>query len=88
MHGLESATEMADSSLAQRESTVTDLHRPKVFTDQLLQWLRGRGHVLIVTHDHPDPDALASAMALKHLILVQTGQPTTCLLYTSDAADE
>jgi nanoRNase/pAp phosphatase (c-di-AMP/oligoRNAs hydrolase) len=77
LHGLESATEMADSSLAQRESTATDLHRPKVFTDQLLQWLRGRGHVLIVTHDHPDPDALASAMALKHLILVQTGQPTT-----------
>jgi nanoRNase/pAp phosphatase (c-di-AMP/oligoRNAs hydrolase) len=33
--------------------------------------------VLIVTHDHPDPDSLAAAMALKHLITVKTGQPTT-----------
>lgn len=36
--------------------------------------LRGKGHILIVTHDHPDPDALASTYALQHLLLVTTGQ--------------
>ncbi|PLY03134.1 MAG: phosphoesterase [Desulfuromonas sp.] len=40
----------------------------------LIEWLRGRGKVLIVTHDNPDPDSLASAVALRHLILMKTGQ--------------
>ena len=41
---------------------------------ELIEWLRGRGKVLIVTHDNPDPDSIASAVALRHLILVKTGQ--------------
>lgn len=43
----------------------------------LIEWLRGKGSILIVTHDHPDPDALAAAFALQHLILVKTGQEAT-----------
>jgi len=42
--------------------------------DQVIEWLRGRGRVLIVTHDNPDPDSIAAAVALRHLILVKTGQ--------------
>lgn len=41
---------------------------------ELIEWLRGRGKVLIVTHDNPDPDSIASAVALRHLILMKTGQ--------------
>lgn len=44
------------------------------FSAGLVEWLRGKGSILIVTHDHPDPDALAAAFALQHLILVKTGQ--------------
>lgn len=41
---------------------------------ELIEWMRGRGKVLIVTHDNPDPDSIAAAVALRHLILVKTGQ--------------
>lgn len=40
----------------------------------LIEWIRGRGKVLIVTHDNPDPDSIAAAVALRHLLLVKTGQ--------------
>ncbi|MCK5913224.1 MAG: DHH family phosphoesterase [Desulfuromusa sp.] len=40
----------------------------------LIEWIRGRGKVLIVSHDNPDPDSIASAVALRHLILMKTGQ--------------
>lgn len=53
------------------------LQRSREFSSQFIEWLRGKGTVLIVTHDHPDPDSLAAAMALKHLILVKTGQKAT-----------
>ncbi len=56
---------------------VVDLKQTLEFTEKFLGWMRGRGAVLIVTHDHPDPDSLAAAMALKHLITIKTGQPTT-----------
>src|SRR3989338_3806980 len=50
-------------------------HRPAVRTSsqarRLLDWLRSRGRnlkpLMILTHDHPDPDCLASAWALSHL---------------------
>ncbi len=54
-----------------------DLARSKAFSEQVIEWMRGRGRVLIVAHDNPDPDSLAAAMALKHLILKRTGQATT-----------
>lgn len=47
------------------------------FSAGLVEWMRGKGPILIVTHDHPDPDALAAAFALKHLILIKTGQDAT-----------
>ena len=43
----------------------------KKFTDDLLSWMRGRGRVAIVVHDNPDPDCLASAMALRHLFVMK-----------------
>ncbi len=45
-----------------------------VFVDQLIDWVRGKGKILIVTHDNPDPDALAAAVALRHLLLMGTGE--------------
>ncbi len=42
--------------------------------DRIIEWLRGRGRVLIVTHDNPDPDSLAAAVALRHLLLMKTSQ--------------
>lgn len=44
------------------------------FVAELIEWTRGRGRVLIVTHDNPDPDSIAAAVALRHLLLVKTGQ--------------
>ncbi|SHI73824.1 DHHA1 domain-containing protein [Malonomonas rubra DSM 5091] len=41
---------------------------------EVIEWIRGRGKVLIVTHDNPDPDSIAAAIALRHLLLVKTGQ--------------
>jgi len=57
----------------------TDCNRThsEEFSTGLVEWLRGKGAILIVTHDHPDPDALAAAFALQHLILVKTGQVAT-----------
>ena len=37
------------------------LQRSREFSTQFIEWLRGKGAVLIVTHDHPDPDSLAAA---------------------------
>lgn len=49
----------------------------RTFQREIVEALRGKGHILVVTHDHPDPDALASASALRHLLLVTTGQEAT-----------
>ena len=27
------------------------------FSAEIIEWLRGKAPILIVTHDHPDPDA-------------------------------
>ncbi len=51
-----------------------DLTRSAAFSAGFIEWLRGKSPILIVTHDHPDPDALATAYALRHLILMKTGQ--------------
>jgi nanoRNase/pAp phosphatase (c-di-AMP/oligoRNAs hydrolase) len=37
----------------------------------MLEWLRGTGKTLIIIHDNPDPDCLASAMALRHLLAMK-----------------
>ncbi len=41
---------------------------------ELIEYVRGKGKILILTHDNPDPDALAAAVALQLLILWKTGQ--------------
>ncbi len=46
----------------------------KEFTDGMLEWVRGRGKIVIVVHDNPDPDCLASAMALRHLFVMKLGK--------------
>jgi nanoRNase/pAp phosphatase (c-di-AMP/oligoRNAs hydrolase) len=51
-----------------------ELDRSKEFSDALIEWVRGKGRILVVVHDNPDPDALAAAFALQHLFLVKTGQ--------------
>ncbi len=53
------------------DSNRDSLQRTRVFTDALLDWARGRGKVLIVIHDNPDPDSLASAVALRHLLTMK-----------------
>jgi nanoRNase/pAp phosphatase (c-di-AMP/oligoRNAs hydrolase) len=54
-----------------------DLTASREFSSQVLAWMRGKGRILIVAHDNPDPDALASALALHHLILKVLGQSAT-----------
>ena len=54
-----------------------NLSHSEDFSTGVIEWLRGKGAILIVTHDHPDPDALAASFALQHLILVKTGQKAT-----------
>ncbi|HWI40329.1 MAG TPA: DHH family phosphoesterase [Verrucomicrobiae bacterium] len=39
--------------------------------ESILTWAGGRGRILIVVHDNPDPDCLASAMALRHLFVMK-----------------
>ncbi len=54
-----------------------DLSRSSDFSSGLIEWVRGKGRILIVAHDNPDPDALAAAFALKHLLWVKTNQEAT-----------
>ncbi len=61
-----------EPSLAEQECPLVSQNGHQVF--DLVEWARGRGKILIVTHDNPDPDSIASAVALRHLFLVKTGQ--------------
>lgn len=45
------------------------LQGAKSFCDRMLQWVKGRGKIIIVMHDNPDPDCLASALALRQLFI-------------------
>jgi len=44
------------------------------FSAAMIEWSKGRGKVIIVVHDNPDPDCLASALALCHLFACKTGE--------------
>ena len=48
-----------------------ELERSRKFSKEVIEYMHGKGKVLIVTHDNPDPDALAAAFALRHLIEVK-----------------
>lgn len=63
-------TTTSDSCTAVPES----LRRSKEHSDGILEWLRGRGKTIIIIHDNPDPDCLASAVALRHLITMKLGR--------------
>jgi nanoRNase/pAp phosphatase (c-di-AMP/oligoRNAs hydrolase) len=54
--------------------TPEQLDRTRRFTDDLLTWVRGRGKIVIVVHENPDPDCLASAIALRHLFIMKLGK--------------
>lgn len=47
------------------------LRRARANSDGMLEWLRGKGKTIIIIHDNPDPDCLASAMALRHLLAMK-----------------
>jgi nanoRNase/pAp phosphatase (c-di-AMP/oligoRNAs hydrolase) len=47
------------------------LERSKTFSDGMLAWVRGKGKIIIIIHDNPDPDSLAAAMALRHLFVMK-----------------
>lgn len=51
--------------------TPESLRRSKALTDEMLEWMRGKGKTIIIIHDNPDPDCLASAMALRHLFAMK-----------------
>jgi nanoRNase/pAp phosphatase (c-di-AMP/oligoRNAs hydrolase) len=50
------------------------LRRSRAHSEEMLGWLRGKGKTIIIIHDNPDPDCLASAMALRHLLAVKLGR--------------
>ena len=54
-----------------------DVRDTKRFTEEMLDWVRGKGKILIVIHDNPDPDCLASAMALRHLFVMKVNREAT-----------
>lgn len=54
-----------------------EIRDTKRFTEEMLDWVRGRGKILIVIHDNPDPDCLASAMALRHLFVIKVNREAT-----------
>ena len=47
------------------------LRHSKEHSDEMLEWLQGKGKTIIIIHDNPDPDCLASAMALRHLLAMK-----------------
>jgi nanoRNase/pAp phosphatase (c-di-AMP/oligoRNAs hydrolase) len=48
--------------------------RTREYVNDLLTWLQGQGKIAIIVHDNPDPDCLASALALRHLIAVKANR--------------
>lgn len=54
-----------------------DLSRSAEFAAGIVEWVRGKGRILIIAHDNPDPDSLAAAFALKHLFWVKTNLEAT-----------
>lgn len=54
-----------------------NLQRSRTHSDGMLEWLRGKGKTIIIIHDNPDPDCLASAMALRHLLAMKLSRDAT-----------
>lgn len=47
------------------------LQKTRSYLQDVFTWITGKGKILIVVHDNPDPDCLASAMALRHLLVMK-----------------
>ena len=58
-------------------TSIDRINKTRVYVDDLLTWVSGRGKILIVVHDNPDPDCLASAYALRHLFIMTINRPAT-----------
>src|SRR5580700_5434446 len=50
-----------------RSGTVAELSATQKL-ERLFRVARGRKRALVLTHDNPDPDSIASAVALAHLL--------------------
>jgi len=61
---------VADSAVAVERRA---RHRPRA--GKLLELLAGKKNILVTTHQHPDPDALASGLALCHLLAAKLKGP-------------
>lgn len=60
-----------------RHDAVMEARAVKSRTGQLLDVLRSRRRLLVLTHANPDPDSLGSALGLRHLAAVGLGIPGT-----------
>ncbi len=49
------------------------LQGARSFSGLMLSWVKGRGKIIIIVHDNPDPDCLASALALSRLFREKSG---------------
>jgi nanoRNase/pAp phosphatase (c-di-AMP/oligoRNAs hydrolase) len=63
-----------------RTGTHSDLGIADFNLAQGLAQLKGRNNLLIYMHDNPDPDAMAAAMGLKHLVETSTELSATLAL--------
>jgi nanoRNase/pAp phosphatase (c-di-AMP/oligoRNAs hydrolase) len=53
------------------------LQGARLFCSRMFEWVKGRGKVIIILHDNPDPDCLASALALRHIFTILVGEEPT-----------
>lgn len=54
-----------------------EMEYSREFSGRILDFVRGKGKILIVAHDNPDPDSLAAAFALRHLFEVNANRDAT-----------
>src|SRR5438309_5146193 len=67
----------APSPLSERPPDLTVRLTLREKLRKLLGVARGHHKALVLTHDNPDPDAVASACGLAHLLTEAAGVPTT-----------
>ncbi len=63
-----------------RTGAHSDLGVGEFDLDKALAFLQGRRNLLVYMHDNPDPDAMAAAMGLKHLVESTTDVTATLAL--------
>src|SRR6185369_6884109 len=67
---------MSDTLLTITENMPLEerLQGARLFCSRMFAWVKGRGRILIILHDNPDPDCLASALALRHIFISLVGE--------------